>query len=89
MAAVFQPESLRIFSIAFWLAFRSFGQEMLVNQRKKSETFSVGILLPCFIIFRRFSAGSSHFFASFHSVPVKFQLFPEAQIIGLALYSDI
>jgi hypothetical protein len=89
MGAVFQPESLGFFPIGFWLAFRFFWPETLVNHRKKSENFPVGILLPYFIIFRRFPAVSSDFSASFHPVPVKFQLFPETEIIDLGTTIEI
>jgi hypothetical protein len=83
MEAVFQPESLPIFFISFWLASRSFGQKMLVKHRKKSENFPVGILLRCAIIFQRFPAGFSEFSTSLHPVPVKFRSFPEAGIVDL------
>jgi hypothetical protein len=70
MEAVFQPESLRIFSINFWLASSSVRQETPVNHRKKSENFPVGILLPFLIIFRTFSAGSSDFPVCSSETPV-------------------
>jgi hypothetical protein len=88
MEAVFQPESLRIFSIDFWLASHSFRQETPVNHRKKSENFPVEILLPFLIIFRTFPAGSSDFSASFLSVPVKFHLFPVAGIVVLDIKNN-
>ncbi len=71
----------------FRLASRSFRQETPVNHWKKSENIPVGILLPCFIIFRWFPAGSSDFFASFRPVPVEFRLFPAAGIIDLGIDS--
>jgi hypothetical protein len=85
--AVFRPESLWIFSVDFRLASRSFRQETPVNHWKKSENIPVGILLPCFIIFRRFPTGSSDFSVStsFRPVSMKFRLFPAAGIIDLGM----
>jgi hypothetical protein len=40
METVFQPDTLCIFSIDFWLASRSFRQETPVNHRKKIRKFS-------------------------------------------------
>ncbi len=62
MEAVFRPEIVRIFSGRLLPISCAFLQELAGNDRKKSEKFPAGILLPCSSDFRCFPAGTGPYF---------------------------
>jgi hypothetical protein len=62
MEAVFRPEIVRIFSGRLLRISCAFLQELAGNDRKKSEKFPAGILLPCSSDFRCFPAGTGPYF---------------------------